>query len=206
MTSFLKSNAILWVVLALLAGLATLAVEGTTVTGPYLLTIVLALASGVALLGGIVLGSPVPNGQTFPHLIFVVAVIGLTVAMALEHVWTADQVQYVVGAIIGGGLAGFGSTVTTSSPAPADPTAPAAPAAPAAPVTPAETAPPAPTVIVQAPPAAPVVSVVPSPAPVPPQWGTMDSTPVASTGPAAAVAPPPPAPAGPNPAPPAPGA
>jgi hypothetical protein len=175
------------------------------VTGPYLLTIVLALASGVALLGGIVLGSPVPNGQTFPHLIFVVAVIGLTVAMALEHVWTADQVQYVVGAIIGGGLAGFGSTVTTSSPASSTVPPPAYPAVVTATGTPAGLLR-EPTVIVQAPPAASVVSVVPSPAPVPPQWGTMDSTPVASTGPAAAVAPPPPAPAGPNPAPPAPGA
>jgi len=170
--TFIKDNVVLWIVLALLAGLALLAVQTTAVSGVYLLAVVLALSSGVALLGGVVLGSPVPNAKTAPHLIFVLAVEGLMVAMALENVWSSAQVQYVVAAVIGGGLAGFGSTLTTSSPSSSSSSAmmvidhaSPAPVPAKEPWQPSWSTPPEPLPVVI--PVAPVVPVVPVAPPAP---------------------------------------
>lgn len=98
-------------VLALLAGAALLTVVSKTLTGGDVYGLVTVLAGGTAVAGGLALSSSTAN--IVPHVVLIVAVVGLTVAMALEHVFGSVEVQGVFEFILGGGSVGAGSNIVT---------------------------------------------------------------------------------------------
>lgn len=100
------------VVLALLAAAGVLATVSNVLTGVQVYAIVSVIAGGAAVAGGIALSS---TSNLIPHLILILAVIGLTVAMALEHVFGTVEVTGVFGYILGGGAIGAAITNTQMS-------------------------------------------------------------------------------------------
>ena len=96
-------------VLSVLAAAAVLAVfTPSTVSGVQVFGIVTAVASGTAVLGGLALAATVSPSSAVPHFVLILAVIGLTVALALQHVWGGTEVTGIFGMVVGGGLAGAG--------------------------------------------------------------------------------------------------
>ena len=113
LTATQKSLLLLGAVLGVLAAAAVLSVFSTTLSGSDVFQVVAALGGGTAVAGGIALTSTPAN--VYPHLILIAAVLGLTVALALEHVFGATEVKGTLAFIIGGGIFGAGSNVTTTT-------------------------------------------------------------------------------------------
>jgi hypothetical protein len=111
--NFFKTNATLFVILAVLAAISVLAVIGHTVTGSDAYGVLMLVAGGTAVAGGIILGSTVPNNALFAHVILILAVIGMLVALSLQHLFTSTQVVGVFSVILGGGSVGVGSSILT---------------------------------------------------------------------------------------------
>ena len=107
MKSFLQIG----VVLLLLAAAGVLATIGHVLTGGEVYSIVSVLAGGTSLAGGLALS--VAPANLYPHLILIAAVIGLTVAMALTHLFGSTAVEGVFGFILGAGVLGAGSNIIT---------------------------------------------------------------------------------------------
>jgi hypothetical protein len=101
-------------VLAVLAGAAVMAVVSDTLTGTQVAGFVAIIAGSTAVAGGLTLAGDGNPSDLIPHLVLVLAVIGLTVALALEHVFTSTEVVLIFGFIIGGGGTGAGVGVTTA--------------------------------------------------------------------------------------------
>ena len=141
MSTLLRKGAMqILAVLAILAAAGVLAVLSHTVSGAQVYTLVAAVLGGTAVVGGIALNLNSPS-TVFPHLFVVLAIIGLTIAMALEHIFTSGEVSGIFGMIIGGGAIGAGSSAVSAkltalgrASTPPNPMGP--PAAPAAPVSP----------------------------------------------------------------------
>jgi hypothetical protein len=107
-----KSLLLLAAVLGVLAAVSVLSVLTTTLSGSDVFMVVGAVAGGTAVAGGIALTSTPAN--VLPHIILILAVLGLMVALALEHVFGTAEVKGTVAFIVGGGIFGAGSNVTTA--------------------------------------------------------------------------------------------
>lgn len=97
-------------VLVVLTAAAVLAVfEPPTMPAAGLYGLVGVIAGGTAVAGGIALTTP--STSTVPHLILIAAVLGLTVAMAVQHIFGHTEVTGVFAFILGGGSVGAGTNV-----------------------------------------------------------------------------------------------
>lgn len=101
-------------VLALLATAAILAVLTTTVTGSEAFGLVAAVSGGTALAGGLAISPATPTTNLIPHTVLILAVLAMTVALTLQHVWTGVEVTGIFGFITGGGIMGAGSGVAVA--------------------------------------------------------------------------------------------
>src|ERR1019366_47164 len=107
----LKSFLQMAVVLLVLAAAGVLATVGHILTGGDVYLLVSALAGGTSLAGGLALSVTPTN--LYPHLILISAVIGLTVAMGLTHVFDHTAIQGIFGVIMGAGILGAGTNIFT---------------------------------------------------------------------------------------------
>jgi hypothetical protein len=121
-------------VLVVLAAAGVLATVTTTLSGSEVYGIITVIAGGTAVAGGLALSATPAN--YLPHLLLIAAVLGLTVALAVEKVFGSTEVVGVFGFILGGGALGAGSNIVATKVAaalhPQQPT-PLPPAAMAAP-------------------------------------------------------------------------
>ena len=101
-------------VLAVLAGASVMAVVSGTLDGTQVAGLVSIIAGSTAVAGGLTLAGDGKASDLVPHLILILAVIGMTVALALEHVYTSTEVTMILGFIIGGGGTGAGVGVTNA--------------------------------------------------------------------------------------------
>src|ERR1035437_4463846 len=99
------------VILLALAAVGVLATVAHVLTGSDVMGIVSVLAGGTALAGGLAISASPTN--LCPHLVLITSVIGLTVAMALMHVFVQADVMGVFGFIFGAGVLGAGANVVT---------------------------------------------------------------------------------------------
>lgn len=116
MLTFLKTQGLLFIALAILAATAVLAVvpKPATFTGTDAYGILMVALGAVGVLAGGVLGSNTPNSALVPHLIFMVAAVGMCVALGLDHVFTSSQILGVFSTFLGGSAAGVGVSVVNS--------------------------------------------------------------------------------------------
>ena len=104
-------------ILLALAAVGVLATVAHVLSGSDVMGIVSVFAGGTAIAGGLALGASPTN--LYPHLILIAAVIGLTVAMALMHVFVKADVMGTFGFIFGAGIGGaLASNVITKVLAP----------------------------------------------------------------------------------------
>ena len=117
---FLKGQGMLFIALAILAATSILSVIGSPpiFSGTDAYGVLMVALGAVGVLAGGVLGSTQPNSNLLSHLIFVLAAVGMCLALGLNHVFTSSQILGVFEAFLGGGAAGVGVAVVTS-PAPA---------------------------------------------------------------------------------------
>lgn len=110
----LKTQGLLFVALAILAATAVLAVipKPALFTGTDAYGILMVALGAVGVLAGGVLGSTTPNSALVPHLVFVLAAVGMCVALGLNHIFTSSQILGVFTAFLGGSAAGVGVAVT----------------------------------------------------------------------------------------------
>ena len=109
----------LWQVVVILLALAAAGILATVahiLTGTDVFGIVSVLAGATALAGGLALSVTPTN--LYPHLVLIAAVIGLTVAMGLTHIFVRADVVGVFGDIFGAGLLGAGANAITKVLAP----------------------------------------------------------------------------------------
>lgn len=99
-------------VLVVLAAAGVLAIVTNTITGVQVYAMITVIAGGTAVAGGLAL-TPEP-ANLIPHLVLIAAVLGLTVALAVEKVFGSTEVIGVFGFILGGGALGAGSTIVAS--------------------------------------------------------------------------------------------
>jgi hypothetical protein len=99
-------------VLAVLAAAGILAVVTTTLTGTEVYAIITVVAGGTAVAGGLALSATPAN--MLPHLLLIAAVLGLTIALAVEKVFGSTEVVGVFGFILGGGALGAGSNIVAT--------------------------------------------------------------------------------------------
>lgn len=99
-------------ILATLAAAGVLACTTSTLTGTQVFGLISVLAGSTAVAGGLSLTGPQPSGSgIIPHLIVILAILGLTVALATRNVFGNTEVVGVFGFILGGGAIGAGSQI-----------------------------------------------------------------------------------------------
>ena len=86
-------------VLVVLAAAGVLATVTTTLSGSEVYGIITVIAGGTAVAGGLALSATPAN--YLPHLLLIAAVLGLTVALAVEKVFGSTEVVGVFGFILG---------------------------------------------------------------------------------------------------------
>jgi hypothetical protein len=99
-------------VLAVLAAAGVLATVTTTLSGTEVYGIITVIAGGTAVAGGLALSATPAN--MLPHLLLIAGVLGLTIALAVEKVFTSTDVVGVFGFILGGGALGAGSNIVAT--------------------------------------------------------------------------------------------
>ena len=92
--------------LAVLAAGGALAVLTGTMSGDQLYGLVAVMAGSTAVAGGLAISSTGTGTNIVPHVVLILGVLGLTVAMALEHVFGATEVAGVFSFVVGGGTTG----------------------------------------------------------------------------------------------------
>ena len=112
MTALQKSLLQLAAVLAVLSAAGVLATVTTTLTGTQVYAMVTVIAGGTAVAGGLALSATPAN--MLPHLLLIAAVLGLTIALAVQHVFGSTEVTGVFGFILGGGALGAGSNIVAT--------------------------------------------------------------------------------------------
>lgn len=108
----LKSFVQLGALLAVLAAAGILATTTSTLSGPQVFAMIGFIAGGTAVAGGLALTSPTTS--LIPHLVLILAVLALTVALAVKHVFGSTEVDGVFTFILGGGAVGAGSGIITA--------------------------------------------------------------------------------------------
>ncbi|MDE1904848.1 MAG: hypothetical protein KGH75_00170 [Rhodospirillales bacterium] len=136
MTGTAKALLTVLVFALILAGAGVLATVVTLLSGNEVYGLVMAIGGTTVLAGGIALAGPTTSTTFVPHLLLVAAVIALTIAMGIEHVFTSTQVTGVFYLVIGPGIAVAGGTLYAAqirrvAAAFAPPPAPPSPPAPA---------------------------------------------------------------------------
>lgn len=113
MNKFLTYVAAPLIVVTLLAMVGILGVVGTmTSTEVSSVTLFLISATGVA--GTVILIGPQSDTNLLGHLSVYLAVIGLTTAMGVTHVFTDGDVENIISALLGAGSLVAGIGVVTS--------------------------------------------------------------------------------------------
>jgi hypothetical protein len=112
MTPTVKTFLQLAAVLVVLAAAGVLAVTTATLSGTEVYALVGFIAGGTAVAGGIALTATPAN--VIPHIILILAVLGLTIAMAEKSVFGNAEVTGVFTFIVGGGVLGAGSNIITT--------------------------------------------------------------------------------------------
>jgi hypothetical protein len=112
MTPTVKAFLQLSAVLVVLAAAGVLAVTTATLSGTEVYALVGFIAGGTAVAGGIALTATPAN--VIPHIILILAVLGLTIAMAEKSVFGNAEVTGVFTFIVGGGVLGAGSNIITT--------------------------------------------------------------------------------------------
>jgi len=112
MTATQRSLLQLASVLVVLAAAGILATVTTTLSGTQVYAIITVVAGGTAVAGGLALSATPSN--MLPHLLLIAAVLGLTVALAIEKVFGSTEVLGVFGFILGAGALGAGSNIVAT--------------------------------------------------------------------------------------------
>lgn len=118
LTNLLKSGAQPLIVLAVLAAIGVLTVVGSApVTSNQAYSVVMFITVATATAGGVILGGPTSNSNLAPHLLIILAILGLATALGVESVFTGGQISGIFAGLLGGGAIGVATNaVTTTTP------------------------------------------------------------------------------------------